>query len=328
MTMTSIHNLAKASAFLIAFAAAAAQPCAAQTRIDVASTASLFPQFYPLAIGEAQGFFKDEKLSIRELATRGGGATVQPVISGDTPIGLASMSATMLAKLRNAPIKVISGVTPNFLSTIVYAVTVDSKLNKMADLAGQQQAKIGYTSGGSITDVASGVAVQSEKLKEGSDVIRVALGSMQAQAAALLTHQIQVATVNINAVAGYVVQGKVRIIGDTSDYMKNNEANAVIANVAYIQGHKGEVKRFLRAYSKAVDYGNAHKDWVENLYAKKARVSPQAAAVVFKKLTWTTKLNYDGFVSELNLLKKAKKAPDSLDPKKLYDGLVDLSMLP
>lgn len=328
MKLAGIHYLAKASCFVIALTAAAAQPCAAQTVIDVASTASLFPQFYPLAIGEAQGFFKDQNLSIRELATGGGGATVQPVISGDTPIGLASMSAAILSKLHNAPIKVISGVTPNFLATIVYAVAADSKLKTMANLVGQQEVKIGYTSGGSITDVASEVAVQREKLKEGSDVTRVALGSMQAQAAALLTHQIQVATININAVADYVVQGKIRIIGDTSDYMKDNEANAVIANVGYIQSHNNEVRSFLRAYSEAVDYGNSHKDWVENLYAKKTGASPQAAAVVFKKLTWTTKLNYAGFVNELNLLKSDKKAPDALEPKKLYDQLVDLSMLP
>jgi ABC-type nitrate/sulfonate/bicarbonate transport system substrate-binding protein len=326
--MTGMTTLAKAFSVAITLAAMIAHPCAAQTQIDVASTASLFPQFYPLAVGEEQGFFKDKKLTIRELATGGGGSTIQPVISGDTSIGLASMSATILAKLRNAPIKIVSGVSPNFLSTIVYAVAADSKFKKMSDLSGQQQVKIGYTSGGSITDIASAVAVQSEKLKEGSEVIRVALGNMQAQAAALVTNQIQVATVNINAVANYVVQGKVRVIGDTSDYMNNNEANAIVVNVPYMQSHKDEVKRFLQAYSEAVDYSNAHKDQVESLYAKRAGVSPEAAAVVFKKLTWTTKLNYDGFVSELNLLKDAKKAPTSVDPKKLYGDLVDLSMLP
>src|SRR4051794_5777729 len=175
------------------------------TTLNVASTASLFPQYYPLAVGEEQGFFKDEKLSISELATGGGGATIQPVISGDTPIGLASMSGAILAKVRNAPIKVISGVSPNFMSTIVFAVAADSDIKTLADLKGKQQAKIGYTAGGSITDIASGVAAKSEKLKENGDVVRVALGSMQAQAAALLTHQIQVATVNTNTIAHYVV---------------------------------------------------------------------------------------------------------------------------
>lgn len=91
----------------------------AQTTIGVASTASLYPQFYPLAIADEKGLFKKENIVIKELATSGGGATVAPVISGDTPIGLASMSATILARLEGAPIKVISGVSANFLSTIV-----------------------------------------------------------------------------------------------------------------------------------------------------------------------------------------------------------------
>ncbi len=328
MIRTELRTFAKASAVAAALTLVAALPAAAQTKIDVASTASLFPQYYPLAVAEQQGYFKDENLTINEVATGGGGSTVQPVISGDTPIGLASMSAAILAKLRNAPIKAISGASPNFLSTIVYAVTADSKITKMADLVGQHQAKIGYTSGGSITDVASGLAVRTEKLKEGTDVMRVALGSMQAQAAALVTHQIQVATININAISNFVVQGKVRIIGDTGDYLKVNEANALIANSDFIQRNPDVVKRFMRAYSKAVDYANAHKDDVEQLYTSKAGVSKEAAAVVFNKLTWTTDLKYEGFLSEFNLLKDAKKVPASADPKKLFEELVDLSLLP
>jgi len=328
MIRAGLKTIANTSAVLAALTLAGAPPAAAQTKIDVASTASLFPQYYPLAVGEQQGYFKDEGLIINEVATGGGGSTVQPVISGDTPIGLASMSGAILAKLRNAPIKAIAGASPNFLSTIVYAVASDSKITKMADLAGQQQAKLGYTSGGSITDVASELAVRSEKLKEGSDVTRVALGSMQAQAAALITHQIQVATININAIAQFVVQGKVRVIGDTGDYLKVNEANAIIANGDYLKRNPDTVKRFMRAYSKAVDYANTHKDDVEQLYASKSGVSKEAAAVVFQKLTWTTNVTYEGYLSEFNLLKSAKKIPGSADPKKVFDELVDLSLLP
>jgi ABC-type nitrate/sulfonate/bicarbonate transport system substrate-binding protein len=328
MIRTGLREFAKASAVFTALTLLVAPPAAAQQKIDVASTASLFPQYYPLAVAEQQGYFKDENLTINEVATGGGGSTVQPIISGDTPIGLASMSGAILAKLRNAPIKVIAGASPNFLSTIVYAVAADSKITRMADLSGQRQAKVGYTSGGSITDVASELAVRTEKLKEGTDVMRVALGSMSAQAAALVTHQIQVATININAIANFVVQGKVRVIGDTGDYLKVNEANAIIANSDFIQRNPDAVKRFMRAYSKAVDYANTHKDDVEQLYADKASVSKEAAAVVFKKLTWTTDLKYEGYLSELNLLKDAKKIPASTDPKKLFDQLVDLSLLP
>jgi len=325
--MRSIKNF-RSAAFAIAIVLAGSQSGLAQTTLNVASTASLFPQYYPLAVGEEHGFFKDEKLTISELATGGGGATIQPVISGDTPIGLASMSGAILAKAKNAPIKVISGVSPNFMSTIVFAVAADSDIKKVADLKGKPSIKIGFTSGGSITDIASGVAVKNENLKDGSEVQRVALGSMQAQAAALLTHQIAVATVNTNTIAHYVVEGKVRIIGDMGDYMKTSEANAIVANVGYIQKNKDSVERFLRAYGKAVDYANSHKDEVLKLYAKKADVSPQVAAIVFGKLTWTTALNYDGFVNELDELKAAGKVPQSMDPKKLYGDLVDLSMLP
>ncbi len=328
MIKCNLLTLAKTSLVLGVAMIVGAQPVTAQTKIDVASTASLFPQYYPLAVAEEQGYFKAEGLAVNEVATGGGGATIQPVISGDTPIGLASMSGAILAKLRNAPIKVISGASPNFLSTIVYAVSADSPIKKMSDLATQKQVKLGYTSGGSITDVASELSVRSEKLKEGSDLTRVALGSMQAQAAALLTHQIQVATININAIAEFVVQGKVRVVGDTSDYLKENEANGIVVNVAFMQRNPDVVKRFIRAYSKAVAFSNAHKDDVEALYAKKANVSKEAAAVVFQKLTWTTDLKFNGYLTEFNLLKETKKIPDSTDAKKVFDELVDLSMLP
>jgi NitT/TauT family transport system substrate-binding protein len=300
---------------------------AAETKVNVASTASLFPQFYPLAVAEELGYFKKEGISINELATGGGGATVAPVISGDTQIGLASMSAAMLAATRNAPIKVVSGVSPNFLATIVYAVRADSKIKSMRDLAGSK-AKVGFTSRGSITDVASSIAARDEKLKEGTDVVRIPLGSMQAVTTALLTSQIDVAVANINAVAAYMVQGKVRVIADTSDYMKNYEANAIIANADYMQKNKDVVRRFLRAYSKAVDYGNAHRDLVQKLYAKRAKIAPEAAAIILKKLSWTTKLDKTGFNNQLDLLKEVKQVDKSVDGNALYSKLVDLSLLP
>lgn len=295
--------------------------------IDVSSTASLFPQFYPLAIADDLGYFKSEGITIKELATSGGGATVAPVISGDTPIGLASMSATILAKLSGAPIKVISGVSPNFLATIVYAVNADSTIKTLSDLAGKN-AKMGYTSGGSITDTAAAVAVRAEKLRDGVDVQRIALGSMQAATAALLTRQIDVEVCNVNAVADYVVKGRVRIVADTSDYMKNYEANAVIVNTAYLEKNKDTIRRFLRAYSKGTEYGNANKAWVEQLYAKRANVTLEAASIILKKLSWTTKLSFEGFVNQLELLKENGEVKKPVDAKQLYDQLIDLSLLP
>lgn len=322
-----LGRLSGAALTLAVLLASAPASRAQQVNIDVASTAALFPQFYPLAVAQELGYFKEAGISIKEVATSGGGATVAPVISGDTPIGLASMSAAILAAMRGAPIKVISGVSPNFLSTIVYAVSADSDIKRMSDLAGKK-ARMGYTSGGSITDTASAVAVKAERLREGTDVVRVALGSMQAATAALLTRQIEVEVCNVNAVADYVVKGRVRIIADTSDYMANYEANAVVVNSAYLQANKETVRRFLQAYAKGVGYGNANKEWVQKLYARRASVSAEAADIILKKLSWTTKLNYDGFINQLDLLKQNGEVNQSADGKQLYDRLVDLSLLP
>lgn len=325
--MNTLGTKVLGAAIIAALGLATPVAVAQTTSIDVASTASLYPQFYPLAIGEELGAFKKQNIGIKELATSGGGATVAPVISGDTPIGLASMSATILARIQGAPIKVISGVSPNFLSTIVYVVNADSKVKKLSDLAGMNKAKIGYTSGGSITDTASAAMVRAEKLREGVDVERLALGSMQATTAALLTKQIEVEVANVNAVADYVVQGKLRIVGDTSDYMKNYEANAIIVNAAYLEKNKEVIRRFLRAYSEGVNYGNANKPWVQALYAKRAKVSPEAAAIILQKLAWTTALNYEGFVNQLDLLKQTGDVKKDVEAKQLYDSMVDLTLL-
>jgi NitT/TauT family transport system substrate-binding protein len=320
-------RLSGAALIIAALVASAPTSRAQQINIDVASTAALFPQFYPLAVAQKLGYFKDEGITIKEVATSGGGATVAPVISGDTPIGLASMSAAILAALRGAPIKVVSGVSPNFLSTIVYAVPADSDIKRMSDLAGKT-ARIGYTSGGSITDTASAVAVKAERLRDGTDVQRVALGSMQAATTALLTKQIDVVVANVNAVADYVVKGRVRIIADTSEYMKNYEANAIVVNVPYLQAHKETVRRFLRAYAKGAEYGNTNKEWVQKLYTARAGVSPEAADIVLKKLSWTTKLDYDGFINQLELLKENGEVNKSVDGRELFGRMADLSLLP
>lgn len=321
----------KQSAMLLALALGAfgciAPAGAKDIELNVASTAVLYPQFYPLAVAEAKGYFKQQGLSIKTLATGGGGGALAPVISGDTPIGLSPMSATVLAALHGAPVKVVCGVSPNFLSTIVYAVLKSSNIHHLSDLKGTG-AKIGYTSGGSITDVASAAAVKAEHLKEGKDVVRVALGSMQAETTALLTGQVKVVVSNANVVAKYVVAGKVDIIADTTDYLKNYEANAITANADFLKNHPETARKFLKAYSEGTEYGNTNKAWVQKLYAKRAGVPLAAAQIILKKLSWTTKIDYDRFATQMKLLKQLKKVPASLDDKELFRKLVDLSYLP
>jgi ABC-type nitrate/sulfonate/bicarbonate transport system substrate-binding protein len=133
---------------------------------------------------------------------------------------------------------------------------------------------------------------------------------------------------NVNAVADYVVKGRVRIIADTSDYMSNYEANAILVNAAYLQENKEKVRRFLRAYARGAEHGNANKAWVQQLYATRAGVPPEAADIILKKLSWTTKLNYDGFINQLDLLKENGEVNKSVDGKELFGRMTDLSLLP
>ena len=50
--------------------------------------------------------------------------------------------------------------------------------------------------------------------------------------------------------------------------------------------------------------------------------------IVLKKLFWTTKLDYDGFINQLELLKENGEVNKSVDGRELFGRMADLSLLP
>ena len=62
----------------------------------------------PLYVGIDQGFFKDEKLTIKPQLAEGGAAITPAVVSGDNQIGFSNNTSLLIAASKKLPIQIIT----------------------------------------------------------------------------------------------------------------------------------------------------------------------------------------------------------------------------
>src|SRR3954467_9349034 len=62
----------------------------------------------PLYLGIKQGYFKQEKLTIKPRPAEGGAAIVAATVAGDDQIGFSNTTSLLIANSKNVPVKLIA----------------------------------------------------------------------------------------------------------------------------------------------------------------------------------------------------------------------------
>lgn len=100
------------------------------------------------AVGEAEGFFAEEKLKVDVINTDGSVAAVQAVASGSADITPADAGAVLAAREKGVPVRAIGGLVRNWPWRM--AVRPDSEIKTPADLKGRKVGVISLASGSAI----------------------------------------------------------------------------------------------------------------------------------------------------------------------------------
>lgn len=238
--------------------------------------------FLPLDIGKEMGIYEKYGIALEITAFGGDAKLIQGFNADSIDVGLLSGPAMAFsAKGANALAVAACDGAPNNFAILVGA---DLPLHAIADLKGKT---LGVTTVGSLTEwLGKRVAI-----KEGwgaNGLTTLALGSPDAEIAALRTHQIDggIAVTQL----GYVLEEKKegRILTTLEAYAPKFHAHVVEARKQVIADNAPLVERFLKAYFASVAFMKANKAKTSEIAQ---RVLGQSAAIVNR--------TYDGEIGTL-----------------------------
>ncbi|HEV8229650.1 MAG TPA: ABC transporter substrate-binding protein [Candidatus Limnocylindria bacterium] len=171
------------SASTAASAAATATPKPSPFKL-VVSYSNIIGDELPLWVTKEGGFFADNALEIGDLQNIASAQGVPAIISGQVQVAQVGGSEVLSANAEGADLVIVAqlaGVYP-------FVLEVSADIKTVADLKGK---KIGVSSVGSSSDIATRAALRKMGLDPDKDVVIVAVGSAAQRTAAMLGGAIQ-----------------------------------------------------------------------------------------------------------------------------------------
>lgn len=209
--------------------------------------------FLPLDIGKAEGIYAKHGIDLRISDLGNGPKLQQALASNSIDFGLAA-GTDMAFPVKGSPVRAVAAFAGAPI-TVVVMVPENSPIKSVAGLKGKL---IGIPGAPSVAQwLVWQMAVAQGWGKNGVRI--VAEGSVQANIASLLTHQVA-------AIAGPLAVGwklgdrhKARIVVDLARYAPHFIAHVIFAREALIEHNPGLVDRFLKAFFQSIAFMKTHK---------------------------------------------------------------------
>jgi ABC-type nitrate/sulfonate/bicarbonate transport system substrate-binding protein len=219
-------------------------------------------------VADQKGFYAEEGLEVEILEGNGAPTAARVVGNGTYKLGIASGSATVMARSRNIPIvslAVINQHTP----VVVYSLK-EKNITKPDDLIGK---RIGVNVGGTKHREFQAL-LRKHNISE--DQIQL-MGMSEASPAPLLAGQ-------VDAMLGYTEDQPVMVelLGkevnrlSLADYGIDVYSTNIIVNESFLKENPDRVRRFMRATLRGWRYAVAHPDEAVAAYMAKRPESNEA----------------------------------------------------
>jgi len=214
-------------------------------------------------IGKQGGIFEEYGLDPDIRYTRGGGETIQAVVSGGVEIGVAPGGVGVISAFKQgAPIKVIGASTTG--SANYWYVREDSEIQKIEDFAGHS---VAYSTTGSGTYNIGKMLMELYDL----DFDHVATGGTPATFTQVMSGQVDVGFSYPEFGTDAIDRGEIRVVfrDNDIDRIKNQSLRWIIANS---DASDDLVQRYMSAYQDTIDWIFSGSDEALEIYAKEIDV--------------------------------------------------------
>ncbi|HXR86533.1 MAG TPA: ABC transporter substrate-binding protein [Stellaceae bacterium] len=267
--MKLIHTIALAA---LAVALGVVATCAhAEDAIRFGKAFPTLFQFTPVDLGIEKGFFKKRGLEVEIQNFFGDAKQQQAYTAGAVDMGIGG-GAGMGFIAKGSPILAVAEAAGPPLG-ITLSVWADTPYKTVADLKGQT------VTGASVGDQTEWMVRQLSILQGWGPTgfNYVPLGASEAQIAALKTHQIAAAPLDITTAVSLETQGQARIVVRFGKVIQNYINHVISATNGIMEKHPDDVRNFLAGWFESVAYLKAHK---EESVALAARILKQPEAIV------------------------------------------------
>jgi NitT/TauT family transport system substrate-binding protein len=245
----------------------------------------------PLYVGIDQGFFKQEKLTIKPQLAEGGAQIVTATVSGDDQIGFSNTTSEIIAASKNLPIQIIAqGVlgaakpTPQQAWDAVL-VKKGSSITSPKDLEGKTISVNSLQNVGPLT-------INTALKAQGVDYKKVKYIEVPFPDAngALTAGRVDAAWVVEPFVSQGKGQGSKPILFPYEQTAPNLTVATYFATKNYISKNSDVVDRFVRAMNKSLEYSQSHPDDVRKVVLDYTQI-PAPAAQNMNLPQWRSDLN-------------------------------------
>lgn len=227
---------------------------------------------WPMFIAEAQGFYKDEGISVTIVRGTSPPSITSMVATGEVDLAANGCDSEFVAVAHQLPIEIVG----TSFSTNPYSLVVLPNIKSWADLKGKS---VMLATKQDVTAIVFGslAAAQHLKLDDFSIIIG---GSSAARYAGLVSGNVQGSMLmqpfDLEAEAkGYPV------LATASDTIKDWSFGCFLANTDWAQKNRSLVVKFLRAVHRGMEYGYTHKDRAVAVFVNETKIDPAIAVATW-----------------------------------------------
>jgi NitT/TauT family transport system substrate-binding protein len=220
----------------------------------------------PPTLGQDAGIFKKYNLTLENVGTRGGGETLQAVISGSADIGVGvGVAGVLRAFSKGAPVRILA---PGFTGTgdLFWYVKADSKIKSMKDWTPETTVAFS-TNGSSSNNIV--LAFMNELHAKGKPT---ATGGPSTTLTAVMSGQIDVGWSSPPFGLQQIKDGQIRIVAHGSDVpsLRGQTIRVLAVNANALKEKHDAIVRFMKGYREAVNWMYSDPKAFE-MYAKKIK---------------------------------------------------------
>lgn len=233
-----------------------------------------------LYVAEAMGYFREEGITVRQQAMKGGTAIAPAVESGELQVGWSNVISIIIAHAKGFDFTILT--TGAFEAdgghrTHSLLVPADSPVQKITELADKRIAinTLGNVNELSITALTDSLGMDPKKVR----LVEVPFPDMEA---ALKNHSVDAALVTEPFVTLSLMHGTARTL-DPAVHKVFGERFMIgswFAKKSWIEKHPDQAARFARAVKRASEYISTHPKEVTKHLLDATKLSEELAAKI------------------------------------------------
>jgi ABC-type nitrate/sulfonate/bicarbonate transport system substrate-binding protein len=221
----------------------------------------------PFWVMNDAGFLKQEGLDIDFVYIASSPTVARATLAGDLAISASNGQVIVDAGLNGADLVAIGAVT----NVVAFYVMAAPEIKNVMDLRGRA---VGVTRFGAATDFGMRIFLNKYGLEANKDVPFVQIGGMPELAAALSKKTLYAAPMS-QPMAYVVQQAGLRMIANLAKEEIPFMHLGFLTTKRFVKERRPQVKAFLRAYGKAIQFMYTHKEETRTIFARYTKIQDQ-----------------------------------------------------